>query len=106
MRGVSRLTPFRIQTLSHGCQACGSFVHESRNGVEQLRAGVDRLDAHEPSPASTVFELNHACGTGKQRVVFASTHVLPRLEPGASLADDNGPSRNQLPAESFDSQSL
>lgn len=106
MRWVSLSTPFRVQTLSPGCQACGSFVHESRNGVERLGAGVDRLNAHESSPAPTVFELNHACGTGKQRVVFASTHILARLEPGASLADDNGSSRDHLPAESFDSQSL
>ena len=68
--------------------------------------GFDGMNAHESSPAPTVFELNNAGGTSEQRIVFSPTHVVARLEPSTSLANDDGSSRNPLPAEGLDAQSL
>jgi hypothetical protein len=65
-----------------------------------------RDNADELAHAAAVAEFNHSGDLGEQRVVLAQTDIGARFDARAALADDDGSTGHQLPAEGFDSEPL
>src|ERR1700682_2462908 len=77
---------------------------DSHHESELLR--FQWFDHHKLAHLSLVQELDPAGDLGEERVVFAATHVQPRLDRGAALPHDDGSARHDLPAECFKSKPL
>jgi hypothetical protein len=65
-----------------------------------------RLDQDELPHGAFVHKLHRAGDLGKQRVIFAATHIQAGLVAGTPLADDDGTARDKLTAENLHSQPL
>src|SRR5579859_821116 len=88
--------------------ACVSAGASPRHAMNQNLLRPDRLglDQHKLPHRSLIDKLDAPGDLGEKRVVFAASHVQPRLDPRPALPDDNRPPRHQLPAESLESQPL
>ena len=74
-----------------------------RGEVSILRSTIDTNESAFP-PA--ILKLDGSGNGGKERIVAADTHIATRLEACSALADEDGASGDELPAEPLDSQSL
>jgi hypothetical protein len=70
-------------------------------GCSLLFSGHRRLNAYLPASAGSLLEHNHAIDLGKQGVVFAETDILPGVDLGSSLPNQNATGSYELAAESF-----
>ena len=68
-----------------------------------LRLGVD---ADFFSMLAYVLERDDAIHEGEERIVFAFSHVVARMDSGAALAYNNRTGANLLTAKGFDAQTL
>lgn len=64
--------------------------------------GVDRDD---PTPPK-VLELDHAVCGGEQRVIFAPADVVPRVELGPPLTDQDVPGHDSLALVPFHAKTV
>src|SRR5437879_4565314 len=83
------------------------FVSRRR---ERLLHGLRRVlgwqHAYKTARAALIFKTNVPGRGGKERIVFPSPNVQPRLVPGAALANQNRSLMNQLARKTFHSQPL
>src|SRR5436305_11212926 len=66
----------------------------TRAGSRRWRRASAREEHVDDAAASALAELHRAVARGEQRVVAAATHVVAGMEPGASLAHDDGARRD------------
>jgi hypothetical protein len=53
-----------------------------------------------------IFKSDYAWNLGIEGVVLADAHIIPRLQPRASLANEYRPARNILAVEALDAEPL
>jgi hypothetical protein len=98
--------PFRSNSnkkASTEAEAAGRF--RSLNLVKKLLR-FQRLDHYELAHLAAVFELDPPADLREQSVIAASAYIQAWFHSCPALADNNCPARHNLPAESFESQSL
>ena len=83
------------------------FVDEHR-----IKAGLEplplfyRLDGDESASTALVFKLNDARDLGEKRVVLANPDIDARLEPCATLPDENRSARHDLARKTLHAKPL
>ena len=76
-------------------------------GFFQLyRSQSSGVDAYFLAIFAQTFELDLTFDQGKERVVFAATDVVTRMNGRATLADQNRTGGNFLAIETFDSEAF
>jgi hypothetical protein len=65
-----------------------------------------RFDHHELAHLSLVQEFDASRDLGEESVIFAAAHVQAGLHRCTALPDDDRSTRNNLPAECFESKPL
>ena len=96
------LTPKRKTAVA----AVTSFYGDCDLIDEQLLELALRDDVDEfPEPA-TITKLDSSRNGGKQRIVFAESHVLAGLIARATLAHNNRPTRDEFARKHFDTEPL
>jgi hypothetical protein len=61
---------------------------------------------HEAAQAAFVLEPHDAGNLGEQGVVLAPADVIPRLQPRAALANQDGAARDELAVKALHTQPL
>jgi hypothetical protein len=65
-----------------------------------------RLNQHVTAVAATVNELDGARDLGEKGVIFTATNVGAGFDPGSTLTNDDGSTRDKLSTKSFYAESL
>src|SRR5262245_13342658 len=64
------------------------------------------INAHETPLASPVFEFDHSCDLGIERVITPSPDIRTGFNSSPTLANDDRSARDELAAKSFDPKPL
>jgi hypothetical protein len=85
---------------------CFDWIHDGKGEAMKKASNLRAIDTDFFPPSIQSLESNNSIHFGKERIILADAHVVPRMDARSPLADQDGSSVDPLAPKAFYAQSL